>query len=241
MALPSRRTLNAAGFLACVGLMAYALFAQYQLKLDPCPLCVLQRIAVIGIGLGFLLLAAHNPQGWTRRIYLGLLSLFAIGGIVVCSAKRRGREMPQGLRRPEPSMTILGDWAIFSDSTKLLERFTQANRDAVPRLTNEPDYELIISELGAKLDGEEPFAVMFARAADSFRQIYELIKSPDSRRFLRMVSNDNPMIAQVIELLERNELPPFEEFEKYFAPSGGFAYDEPSGIHLGSFTLRADE
>ena len=31
------------------------------------------------------------------------------------------------------------------------------------------------------------------------------------------------------------------EFEKYFAPSGTFAYDEPSGIHLGSFTLRKSE
>ena len=42
-------------------------------------------------------------------------------------------------------------------------------------------------------------------------------------------------------LLEKNELPDFKEFEKYFAPTGSFAYDEPGGMHLGWFTLRADE
>jgi hypothetical protein len=31
-----------------------------------------------------------------------------------------------------------------------------------------------------------------------------------------------------------------EEFKKYFAPSGGFAYDEPSGIHFGRYTLKPD-
>jgi hypothetical protein len=42
-------------------------------------------------------------------------------------------------------------------------------------------------------------------------------------------------------MLRRNELPSFDEFEKYFAPSGTFAYDEPSGMHLGSFTLKGEE
>jgi len=35
-------------------------------------------------------------------------------------------------------------------------------------------------------------------------------------------------------------LPPFEEFELLFAPTGTFAYDEPDGIHIGTFTLRAE-
>lgn len=64
--------------------MAYALYVQYYLLLDPCPLCILQRLAVIGIGIAFLLLAAHNPPaGWARRIYLGLLGLATIGGVGV--------------------------------------------------------------------------------------------------------------------------------------------------------------
>lgn len=84
MNLPSRRALNLLGFSICAGMMGYALYAEHQLYLDPCPLCILQRVAVIGMGLGFLLLAVHNPSpGWARRIYLGIFALFAIEGLIV--------------------------------------------------------------------------------------------------------------------------------------------------------------
>lgn len=83
MTLPSKRILNLAGLLACSAMMAYALYAQYQLLLDPCPLCLLQRVAVIAMGIFFLLAALHNPTGGGRRVYAGLIGLSAIGGIVV--------------------------------------------------------------------------------------------------------------------------------------------------------------
>ena len=71
------RQLNFAGFLACAGMMGYALFAQYVLLLDPCPLCVFQRIAVISLGLIFLIAAGHNPSGSGRRVYAVLVLLAA--------------------------------------------------------------------------------------------------------------------------------------------------------------------
>ena len=74
----SRRILNLAGFVACAGLMAYALYAQYELMLDPCPLCIFQRVAVIALGLVFLLAFIHHPLGWGRRVY-ALLVLAAAG------------------------------------------------------------------------------------------------------------------------------------------------------------------
>jgi disulfide bond formation protein DsbB len=74
----SRRILNLAGFVACAGLMAYALYAQYELMLSPCPLCIFQRVAVIALGLVFLLAFIHHPFGWGRRVY-ALLVLAAAG------------------------------------------------------------------------------------------------------------------------------------------------------------------
>ncbi len=50
MTLPNRRLLNLAGFLACAGMMGFALYAQHVLLLDPCPLCIIQRIATISLG-----------------------------------------------------------------------------------------------------------------------------------------------------------------------------------------------
>ena len=164
------------------------------------------------------------------------------GSVVIYSPKRSSRRnVPDGFRVPQPGFMILGNWIIFSDSREFLARITRANSGAASRLLNVPEYELVSSELGGKLDGEKPFLVSFIRGADFIRQMYDLTQSQDSQRFLRAAGQNNPVAAKLIALLDRNELPEFEEFEKYFAAGGTFAYDEPSGMHLGSFTLRADD
>ncbi len=187
-------------------------------------------------------LQAKNVIAKLRERRPNDLQVETIGGTVVYRPKRPQRQnMPQGLRTPEPGLMVLDDWIIFSDSRELLTRFTRANSDAMPRLLNVAEYELVSSELGGKLDGEKPFLVSFMRGADYMRQMYELAKSPDTRRFLRQAGENNPVAAKIVAMLDRNEMPDFEKFEKFFAPTGSFAYDEPSGIHFGSFTLRADE
>lgn len=94
MTIPGRRVLNVAGFLACAGMMGFALYAQYRLLLDPCPLCILQRVAVIGLGLVFLLAALHDPAGWGRRGYAVLLALFAAAGAGVSAWHVRLQNLP---------------------------------------------------------------------------------------------------------------------------------------------------
>lgn len=81
--IANRRLGNGLGFIACVGLMAYALFCQYVLKLVPCPLCIFQRMAVITVGLIFLVAAVHNPRAFGARIYGALLVLAAVLGMGV--------------------------------------------------------------------------------------------------------------------------------------------------------------
>ncbi len=79
--LPGPRIVNLLGFLSCTGMMAYALYAEYQLYMQPCPLCVFQRMAVIGLGVMFLLAALHNPSGKAgRSVYsLGILAATVSG------------------------------------------------------------------------------------------------------------------------------------------------------------------
>ncbi len=81
MRLPSRRILNLAGLLTCAGMMGFALYAQHVLLLDPCPLCVLQRVAVIALGAVFLVAAIHDPSGWGRWVNVVLVLLIAGTGI----------------------------------------------------------------------------------------------------------------------------------------------------------------
>ena len=56
--VPSRRLVNLAGFALCAALIAYALYAQFRLGLEPCPLCIFQRIGVALLGVVFLALYA---------------------------------------------------------------------------------------------------------------------------------------------------------------------------------------
>lgn len=83
MTLPGRRAVNLAAFAVCAALMGYALYAEHVLLLEPCPLCVFQRVAVIALGLVFLSAALHDPRGWGRNLYAALIALATAGGIAV--------------------------------------------------------------------------------------------------------------------------------------------------------------
>jgi protein dithiol:quinone oxidoreductase len=49
------RLANLAGVCACSVLLGYAYFAQYHLHLEPCPLCILQRLGVLLTAVVFLI------------------------------------------------------------------------------------------------------------------------------------------------------------------------------------------
>lgn len=85
MILPNKRLLNLAGFLACAGMMGFALYAQHVLLLEPCPLCVFQRIATISLGLVFLAVTLHDPGRVGARIYGVLIGLVAACGVSIAT------------------------------------------------------------------------------------------------------------------------------------------------------------
>jgi len=95
MTLPNRRLLNLAGFLACAGMMGFALYAQYFLLLDPCPLCVFQRVATISLGIVFLLAFLHNAGNVGSKIYAALIAVTAGFGVAVAGWHVRLQSMPQ--------------------------------------------------------------------------------------------------------------------------------------------------
>ena len=73
MMLVTKRHLLLTGFLISVLLIVYVLYTQYVLGLEPCPLCILQRVAVIALGLSFLLLALRPPQRKQSKFFASLL------------------------------------------------------------------------------------------------------------------------------------------------------------------------
>jgi disulfide bond formation protein DsbB len=76
---------NLAGFVLCAALIGYALYAQYVLELEPCPLCIFQRVAIITLGIAFLIAGLHNPRRTGARVYGALQLLIALCGIAIAA------------------------------------------------------------------------------------------------------------------------------------------------------------
>ena len=70
----------AAGAVVCVGLLAFALYLQHVQGQDPCPLCILQRIAFMGLTAVFAVGALHGPARRGAAVYSTLAVIVAIVG-----------------------------------------------------------------------------------------------------------------------------------------------------------------
>jgi disulfide bond formation protein DsbB len=75
----------ALGFLACAGLIGFALYLQYYEYQDPCPLCILQRVAFMALGAIFLVAAVHGPARAGVIVYGGLLFVVAAAGAAIAT------------------------------------------------------------------------------------------------------------------------------------------------------------
>ena len=90
----SFRFVNGLLFVASVIGMSFALFLEHVQGLEPCPLCVFQRVGLIGLGIISLIAFLHNPaSNFGKRIYalLGSLSILWSAGV---AAKYDGLQHP---------------------------------------------------------------------------------------------------------------------------------------------------
>ena len=82
--------------LSCASLMAFALYYQHVEYLDPCPLCILQRLAFIWMGSFALIAALHNPDSAGQRVYAWLVGLGAICGALLAGRHVWLQSLPPG-------------------------------------------------------------------------------------------------------------------------------------------------
>src|SRR5262249_6402939 len=92
-----RRWVTALAAVACLLMLGYALFTQYYQHLEPCPLCIFQRIAVVGLAAA-LLLAAAIPQRWRipGNVSALLVLLAGLSGMGVSARHLYIQSLPPG-------------------------------------------------------------------------------------------------------------------------------------------------
>jgi disulfide bond formation protein DsbB len=94
--LTPRRTANLLGLLCCLGLLGYAWYAQAVLHLEPCPLCIFQRIGIAAIALVFLGAVLQAPRRAGALVYGGLILLTAAATAGVAMRHIWIQHLPEG-------------------------------------------------------------------------------------------------------------------------------------------------
>ena len=112
----SVRQVFLAGAVICAGLMGYALYSQHVVGLNPCPLCVFQRITVIALGIVFLIAFLHNSRSWGRYVYAFLFLIAGSGGVAVAGRHAWLQSLP-----PEEVPACGPDLAYMLDAFPLAE------------------------------------------------------------------------------------------------------------------------
>lgn len=94
-----------AGFIVCAALLAYAYYVQFALGVEPCPMCIFQRIVFISMGIVFLVGAIQSPGVKGRRNYAGLLALVACIGVGIAARHLWVQHQP-----PNPMVGCAPGW-----------------------------------------------------------------------------------------------------------------------------------
>jgi protein dithiol:quinone oxidoreductase len=79
----------------CAVLIGIALYMQYSMGLEPCPLCMTQRVAIIAVGSVAFIAFLHHPSGVLRRVYATLGALLAVLGGAVSSRQLWLQSLPE--------------------------------------------------------------------------------------------------------------------------------------------------
>lgn len=112
-----------AGVLLSLIVMAVVLYFEHGMGMEPCPLCILQRMCLIAAGFVALAAMIHNPAGWGRRVYAALATIPTVAGIVVAGRHVWLQNLPED-RVPEcgPGYDFIMEMFPLLDAMKMIFR-----------------------------------------------------------------------------------------------------------------------
>jgi len=121
--MSSPRSLFVIGFLFCASMLGVAGYFQLVSDLEPCPLCILQRVSVLLVGIVFLLAILQNPKGLGIRIYGFLVTVFALIGAGISAWHVRLQNLPED-QVPDcgPGLNFMLDNFPLSDTINMVFR-----------------------------------------------------------------------------------------------------------------------
>lgn len=120
----SPRLLFLALFATCTGLLAFGLYLQHVVGLEPCPMCIMQRYAFVLVALVGLIAGIHAPGRRGTRIYGGLLLLLAAAGGTVAAQQSILQRSPPNLAECGPGFEYLVESFGLAEALPMMFRGT---------------------------------------------------------------------------------------------------------------------
>ncbi|HDZ55671.1 MAG TPA: disulfide bond formation protein B [Pseudomonas xinjiangensis] len=128
MTLPASRPLYLIALIVCVILLLIALYMEHFMGLEPCPLCIIQRVVFIAIGIACLAAVVHNPipratskRAVAARGYAIAVSVFSVFGAAIAGRQVWLQHQPADqLPSCLPSLDYMMDVLPFQDMLSLL-------------------------------------------------------------------------------------------------------------------------
>jgi len=119
--MPSSRIIFSIIFAICASLLGFGLYLEHAVGLEPCPLCIFQRVAFIVLGLLAPIAAIHNPQKLFERIYTGLILITSLCGAGIAGRQIWLQHLPED-KIPEcgPGLEYMLDAFPFTDALRMI-------------------------------------------------------------------------------------------------------------------------
>lgn len=89
------QVLGGTAFIVCSSLLAVAFYMEYVLFLEPCPLCMAQRIAFALFGLTGLVMAFNRPSQAKLKLFAALGVIFAGAGLALAARQLWLQGLPE--------------------------------------------------------------------------------------------------------------------------------------------------
>ena len=145
-------------------------------------------------------------------------------------------------RIESPQMAIFGDCLVISfNSNELMKTMIDTFQGEGERLIDDQNYGRIVDESHRLLNNELPMANFYSDPKRQLKWFLELADADQTKEVLTKAAESNKFISGIMQRIEENPLPPFEQLGKYLSQSGGFMSDDDTGLHMLFFTLKSEE
>lgn len=111
-------------FLLCAGLIAFGLYLQHGMGLEPCPMCILQRYAFVVAGVLGLVAALHRPGILGQRLYALAMMAAALAGAGVAARQSWLQHNPPKIVECGPDLGFMFGSFSLGDALPMLFKGT---------------------------------------------------------------------------------------------------------------------